>query len=235
MTKLVILRHAEAHGNRDIQVCNNDDHNFLTLNGVAEAIAVVPKLMVRSYHAVFTSELTRSRHTASIILERTGEYHPSMPVKTGLLNEVGYIGSKQVETEQDVRYRAAIFFRDHVLPELEHGHVLVIGHGVFMKMVLTRFWELVPEIRRQHFDWGHCVPYVLDIEHVRKYVEAHPMLEIDAGTNEKDTAVEAFLDTFEAAVDYLHGASSGAAPAPVAVQETTPETDAIRNVLGIGR
>lgn len=68
MTRLFIVRHAEAKGNVD-QVFHGWTDSQLTPKGHQQAMAVAKRLCGHNFHAILSSPLTRTKQTAEYILK----------------------------------------------------------------------------------------------------------------------------------------------------------------------
>lgn len=128
---LVMVRHGESMGNVWSGSYYDDRYNFLSLKGMkqAELAGIELERTGFQFDYIITSELTRSRQTAVIIMQVMNDwqrqYHP-----VGLFNEYQWIPN---DTLSEHAKRVAEGMSAYVEPVLSKGNVLCVTHHYTMQ------------------------------------------------------------------------------------------------------
>jgi len=131
--KVIFLRHGESKANVWGGMYEDDKMNFLSLRGAKQADLAsyqVLDLAPDGVNTVWTSDLTRSRHTASIVMQGINDWQRTYR-QDARLNEwcwdaPGTMNWYEYETEGDFRVRIHSFFTEQLLPIWDTDQTLLI-------------------------------------------------------------------------------------------------------------
>jgi len=174
--KIVFLRHGESMANVWETFYNNDHTNFLSLAGIMQSLkaGVFLNTIGASFDKVISSEMSRARLTASIVLQTMGEHlkRDEHIIIDPRINERGWEHtprdfpdstwedreSKEVHWE-----RVKNFIDEELTPYIGKEDILVVSHGITMNVLLA---ELCPDFidldYKKHAE--NAVPYALIYE-----------------------------------------------------------------------
>lgn len=158
---VLLVRHGESVGNATAVYSGSSDHP-LTEAGRAQArdagLRLAAAFPAARLAGVFTSELSRARETASLLLAAWRPEHPA-PVADGALDERrfgevegmahGHPLAKRAmrdptfapprgESLEETLRRSAVAFDARVAPTAKAGPVLVVGHGAVLRCLIAR-------------------------------------------------------------------------------------------------
>ncbi len=190
MPKLILLRHGESQWNLENRFTGWVDVQ-LTPKGEQEAKHAGDLLRDVPIDKVYTSVLTRAKETARIALAERGA--PNLPTTADqALNERMYgdlqglnkdetaekFGAEQVhiwrrsydipppngESLKDTAARTLPYFEQHILPDVEAGHnVLIVAHGNSLRSIVMYLDKMTKEqILELNIPTG--TPLVYDID-----------------------------------------------------------------------
>lgn len=168
---LVMMRHGESMGNSWKPAYQNEDFNFLSPLGMAQAQTAGLRLARVGYQfsTVAASKLTRARETTIHVMRALGDWRRAYVVDHRL-NEFAQIGHSSDpsypagESRSDHHWRVGRVLLDTIKPALATGHVLVVSHHYTMVSLIKHLGfkddgELI----------GHAEPHVYDPELNRFY------------------------------------------------------------------
>lgn len=171
MNKLVLVRHGQSMGNAWEGAYADDDMNFLTPMGIAQAEVAGWKLQYTGlkFANMVSSTLTRARQTMAIMAHVTGDWQRRF-VLDRRFDERDMNPVYNAEQKKHVEYLhiqdVTEAYNETVLPLLDEGNVLLVTHhytmevlfpilGIEMPMLLVD-GNMEPRI-------PNAVPYVLDM------------------------------------------------------------------------
>lgn len=135
--KLFLVRHGESMGNVWKEAYKADERNFLTPYGALQAELTghwFKRKEIQLDH-VYSSNLTRARHTMAIILHETGWQRPWLNLPA--LNEL----SDPDNPDEEARARGAFH---NIFSAWAEGNMLIVSHYHVMQVI----FEYLPVERK---------------------------------------------------------------------------------------
>ncbi len=156
--KLYLVRHGESMGNVWPEAYKADERNFLTPYGTMQSQMTGHwfKRMGITFDHLYSSNLTRSRHTMAIVLHEVGWERPWMNLPA--LNEL----SDPDNPDEEARARGAFH---NIFEAWKEGDMLIVSHYHVMQVI----FEYLPVERKnieshQGRHVGNAVPFIWDPE-----------------------------------------------------------------------
>ncbi len=150
--EILLIRHGESEGNKSVKV--QDKHEPLSEAGLVQAKGLASKLKREKFNVVFSSDMKRASHTATILFskhrcpimhlkelreKRNGDFegkHQS-EVDWAEINKIPFLKRKAPNGESllDVKKRAKEFL--DFLELLACKKVAVVSHGTFLRVLIA--------------------------------------------------------------------------------------------------
>jgi 2,3-bisphosphoglycerate-dependent phosphoglycerate mutase len=192
----IILRHGETIYNKQNILSGKRDIE-LTEKGIKDTIKVCDLLKKYNFDYIFTSELKRTKESATIIKK---ELNQNCIIKSSmLLNEknYGYLTGRNIyelenvytpenikkwrrsyytkapggESLQDVHNRCGDYFDTFIKPLLkENKNVLMVGHSNILRSLFVHL-QLKNSFTIEDFEIKNCCPINIDIKNKKYYYE----------------------------------------------------------------
>jgi len=167
MSKLVLIRHGKSVGNCWDGAYNNDDMNFLSLEGIEQAKQAATKVASLPFDIDFwtCSPMTRARNTTSVIMQSMGlmaqPVHSIIPEFKEKHSGLAGINLNQIEDESKEEFFIRV--EDGVArilkPYLKQGNTVLVAHRYVISVIFKIFADT--EIYTKKKKVPHCEPLVL--------------------------------------------------------------------------